>query len=106
MRSFRSDRYESGLIKEGLIIRHLVLPGYINNSFGVLDMIKQAAGTETTLSLMSQFTPTKHSRAITRKLKPLEYKAVVAHAEKLGFKDVFVQDTDSADESYIPPFEV
>ena len=106
MRALRSDRYESGLIKEGLIIRHLVLPGYINNSFGVLDMIKQAVGTDVTLSLMSQFTPTIHSRAITRKLKPLEYKAVVAHAEKLGFKDVFVQDTDSADESYIPPFEV
>lgn len=106
MRSFRRDRYESGLIKEGLIVRHLVLPGYISNSFGVLDMIKQAAGTDTTLSLMSQFTPTKESASIMRKLKPLEYKAVVAHAEKLGFKDVFVQDTDSADESYIPPFDI
>lgn len=106
MRALRRDRYESGLIKEGLIIRHLVLPGYINNSFGVLDMIKDAVGTDTTLSLMSQFTPTGNSKTITRKLKPLEYKAVVAHAEKLGFKDVFVQDTDSADESYIPPFDV
>lgn len=106
MRALNRDRYEGDLIKEGLIIRHLVLPGYLENSFGVLDMIKERIGTDVTVSLMSQFTPTPQSKTITRKLKPLEYKAVVAHAIKLGFENIYTQELDSADPGYVPPFDI
>ncbi len=98
--------YEDDLIKSGVIIRHLVLPGYVKNSFGVLDRIKSAFGTDVTLSLMSQFTPMPHCADPGRPLKPIEYKAVVAHAVALGFEDVFVQECSSVGAEFIPPFDI
>ena len=106
MRSFVKDEYDDGIMKKGLIVRHLVLPGFIQNSFGVLDAVLAAAGSETVVSVMSQFTPTPGSPTITRKLKPIEYKAVVRYAEKCGFVNAFIQEADSADSAYIPPFEI
>ena len=106
MRSLVKDEYDDGIMKKGLIVRHLVLPGFIQNSFGVLDAVLAAAGSETVVSVMSQFTPTPGSPTITRKLKPIEYKAVVRYAEKCGFVNAFIQEADSADSAYIPPFEI
>ncbi len=96
--------YENGLIKRGVIIRHLVLPGFVRNSIEALDMLAERFGKDITLSLMSQFTPVT-GRTITRKLKPIEYKAVVAHAEKLGLADIYIQTADSASEEFIPKWE-
>lgn len=96
--------YENGLIKRGVIIRHLVLPGFVRNSIEALDMLAERFGKDITLSLMSQFTPVT-GRTITRKLKPIEYKAVVAHAEKLGIADIYIQTADSASEEFIPKWE-
>ena len=96
--------YENGLIKRGVIIRHLVLPGFVRNSIEALDMLAERFGNDITLSLMSQFTPVT-GRTITRKLKPIEYKAVVAHAEKLGIADIYIQTADSASEEFIPKWE-
>lgn len=96
--------YENGLIKQGVIIRHLVLPGFVRNSIEALDMLAERFGKDITLSLMSQFTPVT-GRTITRKLKPIEYKAVVAHAEKLGIADIYIQTADSASEEFIPKWE-
>lgn len=97
-------KYEDGLIKQGVIIRHLVLPGFVRNSIRALDMLAERFGKDITVSLMSQFTPVT-GRTITRKLKPIEYKAVVAHAEKLGIADIYVQTADSASEEFIPKWE-
>ena len=97
-----------GAMKRGLLVRHLVLPSNVRNSIGVLDILKGVLDKEDYLSLMSQYVPCGDARRypeIDRKLKPLEYKAVVAHAAKLGFDNVFVQTADSADESYIPQFK-
>ena len=106
MRKLSRDRYVQGIMQSGLIIRHLVLPGYLSNSFGVLDMIKKKIGTQTTVSIMSQFTPPECSEIILRRLKPIEYKAVVRYAEKAGFGNAYIQELDSADSSYTPPFEI
>ena len=96
--------YEDGLIKRGVIIRHLVLPGYVRNSIVALDMLAERFGKDITVSLMSQFTPVT-GKSITRRLKPIEYKAVVAHAEKLGIADIYIQTADSASEEFIPKWE-
>lgn len=98
--------YEDDLIKQGVIIRHLVLPGYVKNSIGVLDVLKERLGTDITLSLMSQFTPMPGCKELDRPLKPIEYKAVVAHAVKLGFEDVYVQQDGAVGKEFIPPFDV
>lgn len=105
MRELSVDSYSDGIMRSGLIVRHLVLPGYIENSFGVLDAINLSIGNRTVVSIMSQFTPTAES-SIQRRLKPIEYKAVVRHAEKCGFENAFIQDEASADSSYTPDFEV
>ena len=97
-----------GAMKRGVLVRHLVLPSNVRNSIGVLDALKDILDRDDYLSLMSQYVPYGDAHKfpeIDRKLKPLEYKAVVAHAEKLGFENVLVQTADSADESFIPKFE-
>lgn len=98
---------KDGVMERGVLVRHLVLPSCVRNSIGVLDMLKDVLKGDDCLSLMSQYVP--YGRAekypeINRKLKPLEYKAVVAHAEKTGFGNVLVQEADSASEEFIPEF--
>lgn len=91
------------VIMRGLIIRHLVLPGCAEDSLRVLDTIKSRWGADTVVSLMSQFTPNGVGEPSVR-LKKLEYKLVCEHALKLGFKNGYFQDFDSASEKYIPDF--
>ena len=104
MCALKPDIIADDIMKQGVIIRHLVLPGFVRNSIEALDMLAERFGKDITLSLMSQFTPVT-GRTITRKLKPIEYKAVVAHAEKLGIADIYIQTADSASEEFIPKWE-
>lgn len=97
--------YEGDLMKQGVIIRHLVLPGYLDNSKQALDLLVGRLGRDFTLSIMSQFTPMPNCKEPARRLKPIEYKIVVNHAIKLGLEDVFTQEIASAEEEYIPPFD-
>lgn len=100
---------EDGLMKRGLLVRHLVLPGGVSNSKGVLDCLVGLIDRERDyISIMSQYIPMGDAAKypeINRRLKPLEYKAVVAYAEKLGFVNAFVQTDDSAAEEYVPDFD-
>lgn len=91
-----------GILQSGLLIRHLVLPGSVLDSIRILDFIKGNIS-EPSVSIMSQFTPYNNS-SIKRKLYPLEYKTVVAHAEKIGLENGYIQDFDSASENFIPEF--
>ncbi len=90
------------LMKQGVIIRHLVLPGYVENSIKVLDAIKQHFPIRK-ISLMSQFTPNGKS-TLNRKLNPIEYKLVVAHLQKLGLENGYIQDFESAQQCFVPNF--
>lgn len=98
--------FEGGIMKQGVIIRHLVLPECLENSKGVLRLIKEHLGIDVTMSVMSQFTPVAKCNypELNRTLKPLEYKIVLNFAEKLGFHNVFVQESGAADKTYIPEF--
>lgn len=99
----KPDKFENeNNMTQGVIIRHLVLPGYIENSFKVLDTIKENFA-DRKISLMSQFTPNGHGK-LNRKLKPIEYKAVLAHLEKLGLTNGYFQDFESADSCFVPKF--
>lgn len=93
---------KNGILQSGLLIRHLVLPGSVLDSIRILDFIKENIS-EPFVSIMSQFTP-YNSSSIKRKLYPLEYKTVVAHAEKIGLENGYIQDFDSASENFIPEF--
>ena len=97
----RQDKIEDGVLKRGVIVRHLVLPDEVRDSMAVLDEIAKMG--KPILSLMRQFTPTGRGEK-KRKISSLEFKTVLAHALKLGFDKGFVQDEDSASDKYIPSF--
>ena len=100
---------DDGLMKKGILVRHLVLPNAVANSKRALDILSGVLDKQKDyISLMSQYVPFGRAEEypeINRRLKPVEYKAVVAHAEKLGFKNAFIQLADSADTEYIPDFD-
>jgi len=95
-----------GIARKGLIVRHLVLPGWVEDSIGVLEWIAERLSTETCLSLMGQYKPVFQApedarRGLTRE----EYERVVDRAEALGFEDVFIQSgTFREGEHLVPDF--
>ncbi len=100
---------EDGLIKRGVIIRHLVLPGNRNDSIALLQQIKASFGTEGfLLSLMSQYTPPKtvsEYKELNRRITDFEYKSVCDAALDMGFKGYF-QSRESATSVYTPKFDL
>ncbi len=98
-----ADTPDGKILTRGLVVRHLVLPGCVQNSLRVLDYIASALGTDTVISLMSQFTPNGEGEP-RRKLGKLEYKVVKEHALKLGFKTGYFQAHESASAAFTPDF--
>ena len=99
------DIIENGLMKKGVIVRHLVLPSHYDDSKKVLNWINQNLGAKTYVSVMSQFTPQKGAKPpLNRMLTPLEYKIVLKECEKLSFVNGFMQDLTSANSAYTPKF--
>jgi putative pyruvate formate lyase activating enzyme len=98
---------ELGIAEKGLIIRHLILPGNLENSFKVLEQIADEISVSVAISLMSQFAPipavTDHPK-LGRKLSQQEYDAVVEKMEELGFYRGWVQQLESSIQ-YMPDFK-
>lgn len=98
---------EKGKAESGMIVRHLVLPGQIENSLRVLDFIADELSVNVHISLMSQYNPMPNVRShpnLGRKLRPDEYQQVTDHFYELGFSKGWVQELDSSDH-YNPDFE-
>jgi putative pyruvate formate lyase activating enzyme len=98
---------ENGLAERGIIIRHLVLPGHIENSFGVLRFIAEEISTSIHISVMSQYYPTKFVKQfspLNRTLYVEEYQKVVCEFHRLGFRKGWIQDLESH-ENYQPDFD-
>ncbi len=96
-----------GIMTEGVIIRHLVLPGYTDESMKALKALRDNFGKDITLSIMSQYTPVAQlpsplDRAVTLD----EYELVLDYADFLGFSNGFRQEGGAVGESFIPPFNV
>ncbi|MCE5347283.1 MAG: radical SAM protein [Bacteroidales bacterium] len=97
---------DSGLAENGIILRHLVLPGNVEESKKVLKMIAEELSAGIHLSLMSQYHPTllvKDHSLLKRSLYRAEYEAVVETMNDLGFRNGWVQDMDS-NLNYNPDF--
>lgn len=101
------DVVQNNLMKKGIIIRHLILPNCTNDSIKCLDFICENLGSDSIVSLMSQYEPRYDAvnyPEINRKITPLEYKRVVNHALKLKMMNCFTQDLSSANSIYTPKF--
>ena len=101
-------RMENGLLKQGVLIRHLLLPGELENTRRCIDWVAETFRPGDVLfSLMSQYTPQpgavgKLARRVTR----AEYRAAVAYMENCGITDGFTQERTSAREEYTPDFDL
>ncbi|MBN1383070.1 MAG: radical SAM protein [Deltaproteobacteria bacterium] len=93
----RLETDAQGIGKRGVMIRHLVLPGRTENSFAVLDLIKDHISLEASLCIMSQYTPIPSVRDhpfLGHRVTQREYDAVVNYAMDLGFDNLFIQTVD------------
>lgn len=101
---------EDGMLKRGVVIRHLVLPGHIDNSLDALDVISENFTQDDVLfSVMSQYTPPKKKlkyEELNRRLTEEEYGRVTDYLYLLGLENGFVQELSSAKEEYTPDFDL
>ena len=96
---------ENGIMKKGMIIRHLVLPNYIENSKKVLKWIKENMSDDIYVSIMAQYFPTYKAKEIdelSRKLTNDEWKEIESYVEELGIENGFIQELGEHEEEYVP----
>ena len=102
---FSSD----GMMKKGVIIRHLILPKNTNQSIEIFRWIKNNFGEKTCVSLMAQYTPygrLEDFPELQRKITKREYEKVYSFLREEGFENSFIQELQSADEDFIPHFDL
>lgn len=100
---------DSGILKKGVIIRHMILPSHKDDSYKILDWIRDNIGTEAWVSLLSQYTPAHNSdkyKEINRKIMSLEYTRVIDHFFNIGLKNGYMQEKTSAENKYTPTFDL
>lgn len=99
---------EDGIIKKGVMIRHLVLPNHIQNSKNVLKWIKENIPEKIYIDVMAQYFPTykaKEDELINRKLTKREYKEIENYFYLLDFKNGYMQELGEHEEEYVPKWE-
>lgn len=103
------NRYdEQGIIEKGLVIRHLVLPGHVEDSKKILTWIHDDLGPRTSVSLMAQYYPVHRAAELpgmNRRLSTEEYEDVRRRFDELGFEEGFAQEPSSASRDYTPDFD-
>lgn len=100
---------EKGMIKKGLIIRHLILPGLGPDSKNIFKWIRETIGKYAYVSIMCQYTPMYKSSAfveINRKISSAEYDEVLNHFFEAGLVNGFMQELESASCDYTPDFDL
>ena len=97
---------DDGLLKQGVIVRHLILPQNVDETRRVLAALKPVIG-DAYLSLMSQYTPFGDTSypELKRKITRREYEAAIEAANTLGFEKVFLQEFSSQSEKFIPAWD-
>ena len=100
---------EKGVMQKGVMIRHLVLPSYIENSKKVLKWIKDNLDDKIYVSIMAQYFPTykaKEYEKINRKLTKEEWKEIENYIEKLEIENGYMQELGEHEEEYVPKWDI
>ena len=103
---FREDG-EQQLITQGVVVRHLLLPGMLIQSKMVLKYLYEKYGDNIYISLMNQFTPNGELQdypEINRTIKESEYHSLIKYAQQIGLTNGYIQVGETASESFIPNF--
>lgn len=100
---------EQGMMTKGVIVRHLLLPGHLKNAKAVVKYLYEAYGNQVYMSLMNQYTPLPQVRRafpeIGRRVTKREYGRLVDYVLSLGVENGFIQEGETAEESFIPAFD-
>ena len=99
---------ETGLMKRGLIVRHLILPGQSKDSKQVLRYLHDTYGNDIYVSIMNQYTPLAGAelpKELNRCITAEEYEKILSFGERIGIEQGFRQEGETAKESFIPPFD-
>lgn len=100
---------ERGIIKKGLMIRHLVLPNNIENSKKILKWIKENINDDVYINVMAQYFPTykaKEDEKLNRKLTQNEFKEIENFVYELDIKNGYMQELGEHEEEYVPKWDV
>ncbi len=100
---------QTGLMRRGVIVRHLMLPGHLDDTLAALGRIWGIAGNSADLSLMNQYTPNDACRRaggeLARAVTDEEYEIALCHADDLGFERIWWQEGGTVSESFVPAFD-
>lgn len=108
IRQVGTPRFEQEKIKKGVIVRHMILPGCTKDSKAIIRHLLEKYGTDIYISIMNQYTPMEGMvdyPELQRRITKREYSKVVDFAIELGLEQGFIQEGETAMESFIPDFE-
>lgn len=106
---FFEDEHGQNLIKNGVIVRHLLMPGMLIQAKMIVKYLYDTYKDSIYISLMNQYTPNGELRdypEIDRKVTKREYKSLIEYADKLGVVNGYIQEGETASESFIPEFDL
>ena len=104
--AFETD--EDSLIKKGVIVRHLMLPGCEEDSRAILQYLHKTYGEQIYISIMNQYTPLStvaQFPELNRTIPPTAYDRMIDYAISIGIENGFIQEGETASESFIPSFD-
>lgn len=96
------------MIKKGVIVRHLLLPGHVKEAKSIVSYLYETYGDQIYISMMNQYTPVENvagDKLLGRKVTKREYARLLDYAAEIGVTQGFYQEGDTAMESFIPPFD-
>ena len=102
------DGDEPPRIMRGVVVRHLLLPGHLEESKRVVRLLHERYGDTVLLSLMNQYTPLRHFERypeLNETVPAGDYEALLDYADELGIEDYYWQEGGADSESFIPPFD-
>ena len=100
---------DAGMMTKGVIVRHLLMPNHLQESKAIIRYVYEEYGERVVLSIMNQYTPLKQVEKypeINRKVSDAEYESLINYAISIGVKEAYVQEGETAEESFIPPFDL
>lgn len=100
--------FKNSIMRRGVVVRHMVLPSCTKDSKEIISYLHNTYGNNIYISIMSQYTPQQglsHFQNLTRHVTKREYDKVVNYAISIGVENAFIQEGETASESFIPDFD-